>query len=137
MRSPHHHLKFLLSLADRLNIVLRVEETSSFCLVRARVCVVNKTSFPGGPGSMKGAIIEEICTEFGFQMITTADIVLNYLPNKVANTVTTAREIQDLIKVRIVITITIIQVYKYYINYNKYNTSLIRRACAKHISPTQ
>jgi hypothetical protein len=57
--------------------------------------------FAGGPGSMKGAIIEDICTEFGFQMITTADIVLNYLPNKVANTVTTAREIQDLIKVRV------------------------------------
>ena len=48
---------------------------------------------------MKGVILEELVLKFNFVAITMEDIVLSYLPNKVANMVETAQEIQDLIRV--------------------------------------
>ncbi len=53
----------------------------------------------GGPGSQKGLLIEELVHEFHFTSINVEDIVFNYLPNKVANTVENIVEIQDLLKV--------------------------------------
>lgn len=55
---------------------------------------------------MKGLIADELEEEFGFSIITATDIVISYLPNKVANTVTTVAEIQELLKVAIIQKIT-------------------------------
>uniref|UniRef100_A0A914XMU3 Uncharacterized protein n=1 Tax=Plectus sambesii TaxID=2011161 RepID=A0A914XMU3_9BILA len=52
----------------------------------------------GGPGSQKGLLIEELVHEFEFTSINVEDIVFNYLPNKVANTVENIVEIQELLK---------------------------------------
>ncbi|KHN81874.1 hypothetical protein Tcan_12754 [Toxocara canis] len=55
-------------------------------------------NYPGGPGSQKGVLIEELVKEFDFVSINVEDIVFNYLPNKVANTVENSVEIQELLK---------------------------------------
>lgn len=52
----------------------------------------------GGPGSQKGLVIEELIHRFGFAVITVEEIIFNYLPNKVANTVETTAEIQKMLK---------------------------------------
>uniref|UniRef100_A0A0K0EGF2 Uncharacterized protein n=1 Tax=Strongyloides stercoralis TaxID=6248 RepID=A0A0K0EGF2_STRER len=52
----------------------------------------------GGPGSLKGLITQELGTEFEFTTINIEDIIFNYLPNKVANTVNSIVEIQQLLK---------------------------------------
>ncbi|CEF60139.1 Adenylate kinase/UMP-CMP kinase family and P-loop containing nucleoside triphosphate hydrolase domain-containing protein [Strongyloides ratti] len=52
----------------------------------------------GGPGSLKGLITQELGTEFEFTTINVEDIIFNYLPNKVANTVNSIVEIQQLLK---------------------------------------
>ena len=44
-------------------------------------------------------LIEELVHEFEFVSITVEDIVFSYLPNKMANTVESITEIQDLLKV--------------------------------------
>lgn len=48
---------------------------------------------------MKGLVVEQLVSEFGFEAISAEDIVWAYLPNKVANTVQSAGEIQELLKV--------------------------------------
>lgn len=48
---------------------------------------------------MKGVMIEELVSTYNFNVLTTEDIVLNYLPNKVANTVQTTHEIKELLTV--------------------------------------
>lgn len=48
---------------------------------------------------MKGILTEDLVTTYGFQVVSGEEIILNYLPNRVANTVTTTQEIQELIKV--------------------------------------
>lgn len=53
----------------------------------------------GGPGSQKGFLAEELVTKLGFTLISTEDVVLTYLPNKVSNAVETTQEIQELLKV--------------------------------------
>uniref|UniRef100_A0A0K0FH46 Uncharacterized protein n=1 Tax=Strongyloides venezuelensis TaxID=75913 RepID=A0A0K0FH46_STRVS len=52
----------------------------------------------GGPGSYKGLLTQELGTEFEFTTINIEDIVFNYLPNKVASTVNSIVEIQQLLK---------------------------------------
>uniref|UniRef100_A0A9J2P288 Uncharacterized protein n=1 Tax=Ascaris lumbricoides TaxID=6252 RepID=A0A9J2P288_ASCLU len=52
----------------------------------------------GGPGSQKGVLIEELVKEFDFMSVNVEDIVFNYLPNKLANTVENSVEIQELLK---------------------------------------
>uniref|UniRef100_A0A1I7X7G7 Adenylate kinase n=1 Tax=Heterorhabditis bacteriophora TaxID=37862 RepID=A0A1I7X7G7_HETBA len=52
----------------------------------------------GGPGSQKGMIIEELIHHFDFVSINVEEIIFTYLPNKVANTVETTAEIQDMLK---------------------------------------
>uniref|UniRef100_A0A0N4ZAT0 Adenylate kinase n=1 Tax=Parastrongyloides trichosuri TaxID=131310 RepID=A0A0N4ZAT0_PARTI len=52
----------------------------------------------GGPGSLKGLLTQELGTEFEFTTINIEDIVFNYLPSKVANTVKSIVEIQQLLK---------------------------------------
>lgn len=59
--------------------------------------------FAGGPGSQKGVLIEELVKEFDFMSVNVEDIVFNYLPNKLANTVENSVEIQELLKVSITI----------------------------------
>ncbi|RCN50405.1 hypothetical protein ANCCAN_03428 [Ancylostoma caninum] len=53
----------------------------------------------GGPGSQKGLVIEELIHRFGFVAISVEDIIFNYLPSKVANTVETISDIQKMLKV--------------------------------------
>ncbi len=77
-------------------LTIRVQRAFTTCQISA---VTGILLFSGGPGSLKGVIIEELVTEFNFIVMTTEDIVLNYLPNKVANMVETTQEIQDLLKV--------------------------------------
>ncbi|EYC16135.1 hypothetical protein Y032_0034g2818 [Ancylostoma ceylanicum] len=52
----------------------------------------------GGPGSQKGLVIEELIHRFGFVAISVEDIIFNYLPSKVANTVETISDIQKMLK---------------------------------------
>ncbi|VDK41716.1 unnamed protein product [Anisakis simplex] len=54
--------------------------------------------FFGGPGSQKGVLIEEMVKEFNFVLINVEDVVFNYLPNKLANTIENSVQIQDLLK---------------------------------------
>lgn len=58
-----------------------------------------KNIFLGGPGSLKGVLTQELSQEFEFVTINVEDIVFSYLPNKVANTVKTIVEQQELIRV--------------------------------------
>lgn len=58
-----------------------------------------KKCFLGGPGSLKGILTQELAQEFEFIIISVEDIVFSYLPNKVANTVESIVEIQELIRV--------------------------------------
>ncbi|ETN73303.1 hypothetical protein NECAME_04301 [Necator americanus] len=53
---------------------------------------------PGGPGSQKGLVIEELIHRFGFVSINVEDIIFSYLPSKLANTVETTAEIQKMLK---------------------------------------
>uniref|UniRef100_A0A915JH55 Uncharacterized protein n=1 Tax=Romanomermis culicivorax TaxID=13658 RepID=A0A915JH55_ROMCU len=50
-----------------------------------------------GPGSMKGILMEELVAAFNFTVLTTEDIVLTHLPNKVTTNIETAQDIKDLI----------------------------------------
>ena len=59
--------------------------------------------FSGGPGSQKGVLTQELAHEFEFTLINVEDIVFSYLPNKVANTVSSIVEIQELLKVIILV----------------------------------
>ena len=59
--------------------------------------------FSGGPGSQKGVLTQELAHEFEFTLINIEDIVFSYLPNKVANTVSSIVEIQELLKVGVLI----------------------------------
>ncbi|KAJ1348085.1 hypothetical protein KIN20_003308 [Parelaphostrongylus tenuis] len=52
----------------------------------------------GGPGSQKGLVIEELIHRFGFISITVEEIIFNCLPSKVANSVETAADIQQMLK---------------------------------------
>uniref|UniRef100_A0AC35U756 Adenylate kinase n=1 Tax=Rhabditophanes sp. KR3021 TaxID=114890 RepID=A0AC35U756_9BILA len=52
----------------------------------------------GGPGSLKGLLTQELATVFDFTTINIEEIIFNYLPNKVANTISTTIEIQQLLK---------------------------------------
>ncbi|CAJ0603307.1 unnamed protein product [Cylicocyclus nassatus] len=52
----------------------------------------------GGPGSQKGLVIEELIHRFGFVSINVEDIIFNYLPGKVANTVESTADIQKMLK---------------------------------------
>ncbi|CAI4226495.1 unnamed protein product [Auanema sp. JU1783] len=52
----------------------------------------------GGPGSQKGIIIEELRRRYDFVTISTDDIIFNYLPTKVANTVEKPSEIINMLK---------------------------------------
>ncbi|TMS38230.1 hypothetical protein L596_004999 [Steinernema carpocapsae] len=52
----------------------------------------------GGPGSQKGIITQELVQEFEFVSINIEDIVFSFIPNKVANTVETVSEIQELLR---------------------------------------
>lgn len=48
---------------------------------------------------MKGLITEDLVSTYGFHVISGEEIILNYLPNRVANTVQYTQEVQDLIRV--------------------------------------
>uniref|UniRef100_A0A915E3D8 Uncharacterized protein n=1 Tax=Ditylenchus dipsaci TaxID=166011 RepID=A0A915E3D8_9BILA len=52
----------------------------------------------GGPGSLKGILTQELAQEFEFVTISVEDVVFSYLPSKVANTVSSTVEMQELLK---------------------------------------
>ncbi|CAI5449239.1 unnamed protein product [Caenorhabditis angaria] len=52
----------------------------------------------GGPASRKGLIIQELTRSFNFTSIAVEDIVFNYLPTRVGNTVDSIGEIQEALK---------------------------------------
>ncbi|CAB3409383.1 unnamed protein product [Caenorhabditis bovis] len=52
----------------------------------------------GGPASQKGLVIQELTGSFNFVSISVEDIVFNYLPNRVANTIESIGEIQEILK---------------------------------------
>ncbi|KAI1726668.1 adenylate kinase domain-containing protein [Ditylenchus destructor] len=52
----------------------------------------------GGPGSLKGILTQELALEFEFVTISVEDVIFSYLPHKVANTVSTVQEMQELVR---------------------------------------
>lgn len=53
----------------------------------------------GGPGSQKGLIMQELTETFDFQPISVEDVVFNYLPKKLDNSIESTPEVIDHLKV--------------------------------------